>query len=217
MHYKKTVILIILFLLFINFFIIINVNATIIYVESKTVDDNHMFTLNIYCNSTESIKGWELKLRYNKSLLFANSVASGTFFGSYSTFFSPGIINNEEGIISNIYELIIGKGNVSSAGVLVKIIFTALDVGIAFVDIYDVGIVNETQYLLKSTENGFITILNVFDDKTQIDNQKGSEPINEPLKEKKETYNIKNLTINELIIIVTIIVSTMLTIWFYIR
>ncbi|MBE3122067.1 MAG: hypothetical protein IMZ58_07680 [Thermoplasmata archaeon] len=132
---------------------------SIVQVESRLATVGQSFTLSILCHPTEPIKGWELKVKFNKSLLSANFVYEGDFFDGYSTFAIPGIIDNTNGSIIDIYNLILGQGNVSSSGILVNINFTAVSEGYAPIEIYDVGLCNETRYLLNTVNNGFVIVL----------------------------------------------------------
>jgi hypothetical protein len=133
---------------------------TIINVESKSVTVNQSFTLNISCYPAAPIKGWEFKVRFDESLLSALSVGEGNFFNGYDTFFVDGIINNVNGTIINIYDLIVGKGNVSQSGVFVILAFKALSAGNASIELYDVGVCNETKYLINTVNYGNVIINN---------------------------------------------------------
>jgi hypothetical protein len=126
--------------------------------EHVTIDQQ--FNVNITCLPSEPVKGWEFKIRYNKTLLYPVTMAEGDFFYGYDTFPHLGIIDYTNGTIINIYNLIIGKtGNTSSPGTLVTIRFKALSTGNASICLYDVGVCNETKYLNNTIINGSIYIL----------------------------------------------------------
>lgn len=117
------------------------------------------FNVIIYCTPSQTMKSFELKLSFNATLLQANSVAPGTIFDGYPTFFSAGIINNTAGTIINIYNLIIGLNNVSASGSLISVNFTGNSlVGVSSIHIYDEGITNETMYLEHETNDGDIQL-----------------------------------------------------------
>ena len=59
---------------------------------SQTVGPNN-FSVSVYCNPTQPIKAYELKLSFNASLIQAINVTEGDIFEGYSTFFNAGIIN----------------------------------------------------------------------------------------------------------------------------
>ena len=71
------------------------------------------FNVDIYCVPSEPIKAYELRISFDETLVQADSVVEGNIFDNYSTFFSSGIIDNDDGTIINIFGLIIGPGNVS--------------------------------------------------------------------------------------------------------
>lgn len=219
---KRLMLLILLFLFFLVCLVPIEVSAqdsSVITVESKTVEVGDSFSVDITCVPIQSVKGWELKIKFDNSLLSATSVSNGNFFGSYSTFFSPGIISNENGTIINIYELIIGAGNISSPGIFVSVNFKALDHGTCWVELYDVGICNETQYVLNDVNNGTIDIYGEPDPEPPAPEPPAPEPPSPaPSAPEEETQNIdEGLRLNDIIIVATIILSMMWMIWIYIR
>jgi hypothetical protein len=111
--------------------------------------NNDTFYIDVYCIPSEPVKAFEFKIRFNQTKMICVNVTEGDFFSGYSTFFSPDIlIDNINGTILNIYNFIIGQGNVSNPGICVTIEFIAINgTGISFVELFDDGITNETQYL----------------------------------------------------------------------
>ena len=120
-------------------------------VETQQVVGSGNFTIDITLSPSEPVKAWELKIRYDHSLLELLSIREGNFFQGYETFY----INNR----SIAYDLILGHGNVSTPGIIAKAVFKPLGEGNAFVQVYDVGITNETRYLPLTILNGTVTIL----------------------------------------------------------
>lgn len=138
----------------------IEMEPSIIQVESKTVTVNQSFVLNISCHPTQPIKGWELKISFDQRILVVNSVTMGDFFDGYQQFPVTGIINNTDGTVINIYNLIVGKtGNVSMDGRLCIINLTALIEGQSDIRLYDAGVCNETMYVPLNTENGNVIVI----------------------------------------------------------
>jgi len=126
---------------------------------SQTVSPNENFIISVYCDPGQPIKAFEFKLSFNASLVQAIEVSEGDIFDGYTTFFNAGIINNSAGTIVEVYGLIVGTGNVSDSGTLVNISFTGgLLTGISGLDLYDVGITNETAYIPISLVNGSVQI-----------------------------------------------------------
>jgi len=126
---------------------------------SQTVDVEDSFTIDINCVPGQPIKGFELRISFDETLIQANSVLEGDIFEGYSTFFCNGTINNAAGSINNVFGLIIGPGNVSDNGTLVTISFTARDKsGTSALEFIDVGtwtsVVNETGYVSIDVTSG---------------------------------------------------------------
>jgi hypothetical protein len=125
-----------------------------------TVEIGTHFSLNVSCVPGQPIKGFEFKVSFNPSILQATAVTEGTIFQGHITFFHPGIINNEDGTIVNVYNLIVGPGMVSKNGTLATLWFTATSTtGIDDVHLYGVGITNEDKYLPIAVTNGTITVI----------------------------------------------------------
>jgi hypothetical protein len=115
--------------------------------------------VNVSCIPGQPIKSFEFKLSFNALLLHANSVSEGDIFDGYDTFFNNGTINNIAGTIVDIYDLIVGVGNVSDSGTLVTISFTALDTtGVSYLNLIDVGVTNEVEYLEVNVSNGNVSV-----------------------------------------------------------
>jgi hypothetical protein len=106
------------------------------------------------------MKAFEMKLSYNPSLIRAVSVTEGDIFTGYTTFFNSGEIDNTAGHIINIYDLIVGQGNVTGAGSLVTINFTARSTsGTSSLTLYDVRLTNETDYLPITVTSGNVKVV----------------------------------------------------------
>ena len=134
---------------------------TIISIDpsSQTVSAEDTFDVNVSCVPGQAVKAFEFKLSFNPSLLQANSVTEGDIFDGYTTFFNPGTIDNTAGTIVDVYSLIIGPGNVSDNGTFVTISFTAKTIsGTSSLDIYDVGVTDETGYISINVSDGAVTV-----------------------------------------------------------
>ncbi|MDH7506316.1 MAG: cohesin domain-containing protein [Candidatus Thermoplasmatota archaeon] len=134
---------------------------TTVYVnpESQVVAKNENFNITINCSPAQPIKSFELKLSFDASLLQANEVLQGDIFNGFDTFFNSGVINNSDGTIINVYGLILGQGNVTDPGSFVTICFTAKNFsGISDLNMYYLGVTNETAYVPTSIVNGTVQI-----------------------------------------------------------
>ena len=136
-------------------------NPTQVYVSpaSKTVSASQTFTITIMCTPGQLIKSYELRVIFNPTYLAANSVAEGTIFSGYTTFFNDGTINNTAGTILDIYGLIVGPGQVINPGSLVSLSFTAKPTsGTSTIGLSDVGVTNETNYVPIAVTNGTVIL-----------------------------------------------------------
>ena len=120
-------------------------------VETKQVKLLDQLTLNITLIPSEPVKAWELKLQYDPGLLQLIAITEEDFFDGYQTFY----VNNK----SIAYGLILGRGNITTQGIIAIAHFRAVDEGEALVQIYDAGVTNETRYLSLSLQDGSVTIL----------------------------------------------------------
>jgi hypothetical protein len=126
---------------------------------SQTVDAGETFTVNISCVPGQPVKGYEFKMSFDASLLQANSVVEGDIFDGYTTFFNAGTINNNAGSIVDMYNLIVGAGNVSELGTFVTISFTAKTIsGVSQLHLYSVGVCDENGYLSTVITDGDVTV-----------------------------------------------------------
>jgi len=140
---------------------------------SQTKSIGSTFTVNVFCVPAQSIKSYELKVVFNPSLIKANSVTKGNIFNGYTTFFNAGTIDNTAGTISNIYNVILGTGSVSSSGTFVTISFTAKStLGTSSIKLSNVGVTNNIGYIPISITNGSVQII-----------QGASSPNNPPIYE----------------------------------
>jgi hypothetical protein len=117
------------------------------------------FNIGVFCVPGQPIKSYEFSIEFNASLMQVNEVMVGNIFDGYSLFTNNGTIDNINGVISFIYGLILGSGNVSDPGFFVNISFTAQGAaGISEINILNPGITNETAYVPLSYSNGTVLI-----------------------------------------------------------
>jgi hypothetical protein len=83
----------------------------------------------------------------------------GDIFTGFTTFFNAGSIDNTAGYLDNVFGLITEEGNVSDAGYLANITFTAQSIAdTSPVLLVDVGVTNESAYLSIEVVNGSVTV-----------------------------------------------------------
>jgi hypothetical protein len=126
--------------------------------SSSIVGLSYDITIDINCVPGQPVKSYELTILFDPGVLQAQAVDEGTIFSGFSTFFNAGTINNGLGQITNVYGLIMGPGNVSNPGSLVSINFSTVGTGVSSIQLTDVGITNETQYVPLSVVNGSVTV-----------------------------------------------------------
>lgn len=111
------------------------------------VEENEEFTLNIMIESDVNISGAEIELSYEPEFMEVVSISEGDFFnqGGESTIFSRGIIDNEIGIVTNIYSLIMGNDMLLESGVFATVTLQSMNSsGIADLEMRNVVITNST-------------------------------------------------------------------------
>ncbi len=128
--------------------------------SSQTVNASATFVVTVECVPQQPIKAFELKISFNPSRVRATAVTEGSIFNGFTTFFNPGEIDNSAGQIINVYNLIVGSGNVSGAGSLVTINFTARTTsGTSTLSLYDVRLTNESDYIDIDVSSGTVTVV----------------------------------------------------------
>lgn len=128
-------------------------------VSSNDIHVGDVFAVSISCQPDEPIKAFEFKLSFNPIIVQALLVEEGNIFSGYQTFFNKGIIDNTNGTINDIYNLIVGQGNVTHVGTFVDITFIASAPGSTMLDMYDEGVTNETTYVDISVVDGNVVVL----------------------------------------------------------
>lgn len=128
-------------------------------VEIEDISTNSLYiNVPVTCTPSQPIKAWEFSITFDPDVLQATSVEEGDIFDGYTTFYNPGDINNVNGTIKSIYNLIVGPGMVDEPGSLVVVNFTTVGEGTTFVTIQNLGITNTTEYVPVSVDNGTILV-----------------------------------------------------------
>jgi hypothetical protein len=136
---------------FASLLLITPASATVIEIGSKTVSvDQRIVTINIMCFPSEPIKGWELVVSFDQTILSLVAIADGDFFDGYETYF----VSNG----SIAYALVLGDGNVTGNGSLCMLTFDMVNEGTTNLGLFDAGVCNETRYLPLIVMNGSVTV-----------------------------------------------------------
>jgi hypothetical protein len=143
----------------INIIVYSDSGDTTVQVEDYVVMGGETFNVTVDLYPTIPIKAFEFRIGFNASLVQAIEVTEGDIFEGFETFFSSGIIDNTNGTIEAIYNLILGTGNTSNNGTMVDIAFISQNVeGQSSVRLYGCGVTNETEYIPINIVNGSITV-----------------------------------------------------------
>jgi hypothetical protein len=97
----------------------------------KIVIQGQTFDLNISIDPRgTAIAGAQLKIGFNKSVIKINNIIEGNLFkqNGANTFFNPGTINNSQGTVVSIYDMILGPYSVSTPGAFIIINATAVGI-----------------------------------------------------------------------------------------
>ncbi len=133
-------------------------------IPSGTYHPGDSINVSVLCSPNNGfVKGWECKIHFNKNILNAVQVREGDFFQGHSTFFNAGVINNTQGNIINMYDLVVGPGNASASGSIMYITFQAVKYGLCNITFYEVGVVNETQYINSTYINASVFVYSPYD------------------------------------------------------
>ncbi|GEM_PF-6044016 len=89
---------------------------------SQIVSENSFFTIHIYVVPGESIAGVQMELVFNPNLIAVDSIFEGDLFQGYPNYFHPGIIDNVNGSIRGVFNVILSpQDGVSTPGTFVTI------------------------------------------------------------------------------------------------
>jgi rhodanese-related sulfurtransferase len=105
-----------------------------------TVFPGQTFVIEITVNPKGEIAGAQFDLSFDPTLLMVDSVTEGNLFTGYTTYFNPGIIDNINGRVTGVFDVIITQGaSISDPGVLAYVHFTTkISEGISFLNLSDV-------------------------------------------------------------------------------
>lgn len=143
----------------------VSANSITVEVSSSVVSAEETFSIAIYLNASEPVKSFECSISFNKNAFSVDSVNIGDYFEEYVVqnkfYFNSGIIDNQAGIVSQLWGLILGPGNVTGSGTILYLNCTAKDPSsdlTSSIVLSTAGITNETQYLDISIVNASILI-----------------------------------------------------------
>jgi hypothetical protein len=128
-------------------------SSTVLSVDPQTVQGvmGKNFTISISISNVSDLYGWELKLRWNSSLLDLTNIAEGPILRSKgSTFFSPKV-NSTEGHLIADCTLLGDIPGFSGQGTLMTIQFYVKENGACDLNLYDTQLLNSMRQLITYT------------------------------------------------------------------
>lgn len=144
-----------------------------IYPASKIIEKGQDFTVNVSVDPVGSpITGAQFNLLFNSSFVEVKNVSEGNLFKQKGaiTLFNPGTLNNSEGSLINVWDLIIVSGaNVTTKGTLATITMNARKTGTAGIDLSHVIVsdpasnatqVNVANSSVKIVQRAIVTVSN---------------------------------------------------------
>jgi hypothetical protein len=115
--------------------------------EKLQVEENESFTMDITITPDSAIAGAELQLEYDPALISVTKISEGSFLkqGNAGTIFSKGAIDNNNGTVTNIYGVTIGKEMMLEPADFASIEFNSKDkAGISQITLKNVLVTNST-------------------------------------------------------------------------
>ena len=157
---KKTVIIIscLAILMIVFAYIIFNIimsrpaSSTMLSISPQTISGTagQDFTINVSVSKVTDLYGWQLKLRWNTTILDVVNAAEGTFLKSRGNTFFHQIIN-ETGYIVLDCTLLGDVLGVNGSGVLATIQFHVKESGNCDLDFYDTVLINSLEQPITHT------------------------------------------------------------------
>jgi hypothetical protein len=145
-------VLLILALLFIN---TSHSEGNRVYLKQKNVGTDSV-NVTVTLDPTQPIRGWEFNVRFNTTSLHVSRVLCSDYFNSNLTFSRPGSLNNSDGTVTNVYGLILGRGNVTEETDLATITFSIISYNESDITFFDSGICNSTEYVTCTFTDGVV-------------------------------------------------------------
>ena len=129
---------------------IIRINPTY---QSVSKDDT--FQIQIEVDPAEPIKGVVCNMEFDPSVISANNVTIGEMFNIYD----GGIIDNNTGIITGIFGVMIGDNSTNSSGILATVEFTAQKGGTSLFNLLNTTVSNSDDNLTTIiVEDGIVIV-----------------------------------------------------------
>lgn len=124
-----------------------------LYIDPQTISRpiGQDFTININVSDIADLYGWQLRLRWNATVLSAVNVTEGSFLKQSGSTFFTFRINNTAGYIVIDCTLLGNQPGVSGKGQLVTIQFQVKERGACSLDLYDSILLNSSEQTIAHT------------------------------------------------------------------
>lgn len=153
--------LIFIVILIIGMFLLPQITSTSrVQVSVLPSDHNHTlamgetFDLAVIIDPMETyIAGAKLNLEYNKDMLIVNKVTEGDLFkqNGANTFFNRGVVDNSDGTVKNIFNLILGRSNISNPGTFIIVNLTVVNsTGHSWINLSNIEISDPDGFLISA-------------------------------------------------------------------
>jgi len=133
---------------FVIFYMVMNrpTPSTMVYMDPQTISGTlgQNFTINIRISNVIDLYGWELKLRWNATILDVVNVTEGQFLKSHGETFFHQIVN-EAGYLVLDCTLLGDVSGVNGSGVLATVEFYAEGKGESVLDLYDTILISSLE------------------------------------------------------------------------
>ncbi len=142
------------------FFIAPTLQATYVTVRPHDgyFQPNDVFDMAVKIYPSQPIKAFEFGVSFNASLLECINISEGNLFNEYQTYPHNSSIDNVNGTIEYIYNLIIGQGNTTEEKIAITLQMKIKNkTGESNITLTNVGVTNETEYVNLTVLNGYVT------------------------------------------------------------
>jgi len=132
-------------------------NEIYVYPKISYVILDDVRNFSIRCDALQPINGFETSFRFNRDAIQIYNWEWGDYFpeGSYK---SVPLIDNVNGIVTNIFAVSIGTEGIKSASAVIRFTYVTDANGISNLELFDTSIVNSTGIVPFNLTNGQIII-----------------------------------------------------------
>jgi len=107
--------------------------------QKVNLDGSFIFYMNVTAGNP--IAGMQTNIKFDPTIIRIDSITEGNLFNrNYTTFFSPGKINNTLGTVENIFNVVIGPHAVTGSGIFIEIHGTPIKRGTSKLEPYIVKV-----------------------------------------------------------------------------